>query len=161
MKTLKNYIILAAFFGICAPSFAQSADIKPLLDQYYALKDALVKSDAVLASGEAKKMLTVAKGIDSEKEDTKKLLLSIRQNLEHLAGKKDLSNQRNHFKELSGNMQDLISKSGIVGQTVYVQYCPMAFKDTGGKWLSAEKEIKNPYYGDKMLKCGRVQEIIK
>ena len=28
-------------------------------------------------------------------------------------------------------------------------------------WLSAEKEIRNPYYGASMLKCGSVKSEIK
>jgi hypothetical protein len=37
----------------------------------------------------------------------------------------------------------------------------MANKGDGGDWLSTEKEIRNPYYGDEMLECGRVAEEIK
>jgi len=43
---------------------------------------------------------------------------------------------------------------------VYKQYCPMAFDGKGAFWLSSSEEIRNPYYGDKMLKCGRVEETI-
>jgi len=43
---------------------------------------------------------------------------------------------------------------------LYLEYCPMANNNTGAYWLSNEKEIKNPYFGDKMLKCGSVKEMI-
>ena len=39
---------------------------------------------------------------------------------------------------------------------VYLEYCPMA----KASWLSSEKEISNPYLGNKMLKCGSVKETI-
>ena len=45
--------------------------------------------------------------------------------------------------------------------TLYVQKCPMANSNKGAIWISTEKEIKNPYYGDAMLTCGSVIEIIK
>jgi len=32
--------------------------------------------------------------------------------------------------------------------------------DKGAMWLSETDEIKNPFYGSKMLKCGKVQEKI-
>jgi hypothetical protein len=32
--------------------------------------------------------------------------------------------------------------------------------NAGGMWLSASNEIKNPYYGNKMMKCGSVQQEI-
>jgi Cu(I)/Ag(I) efflux system membrane fusion protein len=44
---------------------------------------------------------------------------------------------------------------------MYVQYCPMADNDKGGFWLSTEKQVINPYFGDMMLKCGEVTDSIK
>jgi Cu(I)/Ag(I) efflux system membrane fusion protein len=46
-------------------------------------------------------------------------------------------------------------------ETLYVQKCPMANSNKGAVWLSTEKEVKNPYYGDTMLTCGSVIEEIK
>jgi hypothetical protein len=45
--------------------------------------------------------------------------------------------------------------------SVYVAYCPMANNNEGANWLSNDKEIKNPYFGDKMLRCGSVKETIQ
>ena len=70
----------------------------------------------------------------------------------------DLKSQRIAFSALSDEMAVLIAgnlKSGMI----YKDYCPMAL-DGGAYWLSSEKEIQNPYFGDKMLKCGSVKEII-
>ncbi len=39
---------------------------------------------------------------------------------------------------------------------VFVQHCPMAL-DEGAMWLSTSKNIRNPYYGDRMMECGEVQ----
>jgi len=36
----------------------------------------------------------------------------------------------------------------------------MARDGAGAYWLSATKEIKNPYYGDAMLTCGETKEVI-
>jgi Cu(I)/Ag(I) efflux system membrane fusion protein len=36
----------------------------------------------------------------------------------------------------------------------------MANNNNGAIWLSTEKDIKNPYYGDDMLTCGSVIEEI-
>ena len=44
---------------------------------------------------------------------------------------------------------------------VYLGYCPMANGNTGGSWLAASSEIRNPYFGDKMLKCGSIKEVIE
>jgi membrane fusion protein, copper/silver efflux system len=37
----------------------------------------------------------------------------------------------------------------------------MANGDQGAYWFSAEKEIRNPYFGDMMLSCGETRETIK
>jgi hypothetical protein len=55
----------------------------------------------------------------------------------------------------------LVKKSGVSNGELYVEYCPMAFDDKGASWLSSSKEIRNPYFGDKMLTCGEVKETIK
>ena len=44
---------------------------------------------------------------------------------------------------------------------MYKQFCPMAFEGKGGYWVSTSEDIKNPYYGDKMLTCGKVVEVIQ
>ncbi len=38
-------------------------------------------------------------------------------------------------------------------------YCAMAFNNRGARWLQRKKFIMNPYWGDKMLHCGGVEEI--
>jgi hypothetical protein len=43
--------------------------------------------------------------------------------------------------------------------TLYEQFCPMY--DKGSAWLSSSNEVRNPYYGSKMLKCGKVQKTIQ
>jgi len=43
---------------------------------------------------------------------------------------------------------------------VYYQFCPMANKGKGANWLSLENKVKNPYYGSRMLSCGKVVETL-
>lgn len=40
---------------------------------------------------------------------------------------------------------------------IYLSFCPMAFDNKGGYWLQDSEEIKNPYYGEKMLGCGEIK----
>ena len=39
-------------------------------------------------------------------------------------------------------------------------HCPMAFANTGADWFQKGDEIRNPYYGASMLRCGRVVEVL-
>jgi hypothetical protein len=36
----------------------------------------------------------------------------------------------------------------------------MAFDNKGAHWLSNNPEIKNPYFGKKMLECGEVTDTL-
>ena len=68
-----------------------------------------------------------------------------------------LDDQRKAFEGLSNEMAALVKAGRLLMGRIYVAYCPMA----NAYWLSNEKHIKNPYYGDKMLYCGSVKETIQ
>ena len=40
-------------------------------------------------------------------------------------------------------------------------FCPMAFETHGAYWLNDSREIRNPYWGQQMLDCGSVQQVIQ
>ena len=73
----------------------------------------------------------------------------------------DIEAQRIVYSTLSNDFIALVKKSGVSGGELYVDYCPMALNDKGAYWLSAKKEIRNPYFGDKMMNCGEVKETIQ
>jgi hypothetical protein len=73
----------------------------------------------------------------------------------------DIEAQRTVYATLSNDFIALVKKSGVSGGELYVDYCPMALNDKGAYWLSANKEIRNPYFGEKMMNCGEVKETIK
>ena len=57
---------------------------------------------------------------------------------------------RETFKSLSKPMAMWGTMSKPQG--IYVVYCPMA----KGSWLQKGKEIRNPYHGHEMLRCGEI-----
>ncbi len=139
-----------------------------VLTEYYGLKNALVASDEAKAETAAKKTLN-----SLEKVDMKQLKGSahmkwmeqqkaIESNLNGIAQMKGLEMKRSHFKEVSDNLSTAIKSFGVeTNEVVYVDFCPMANNNKGAYWLSADKEIKNPYYGSKMLTCGSVKGTIQ
>ncbi|MFT7036414.1 MAG: hypothetical protein ACJA2S_004943, partial [Cyclobacteriaceae bacterium] len=76
----------------------------------------------------------------------------------HIIDTNDPSKQRDHFNTLSDNVYDLIKSTSANERAIYRQFCPMAMNNKGAYWLSAEKEVNNPYFGDMMLHCGSVKE---
>lgn len=134
------------------------------VESYLPIKNALVKTDAEAIQ----KTINPAKSnlakvdmmlLESKAHDIWMGLLNpIKVSLDKIAQSNDVEEQRKHFETLSDNLIEAVEYFGVIEKTVYSQYCPMAFNDQGAFWLSSEKEIRNPYFGDKMLTCGEVKE---
>lgn len=139
-----------------------SSQLKPVFNNYFAMKDALIKSDAKATSAKAKELLTVISAVKmnqlkgNEHTAWMKVMKKMTTDAKSISSNQDLKKQRETFKSLSKNTYELIKASNQT-QTIYYQYCPMA----DANWLSKEKAIKNPYYGSSMLTCGNVVETIK
>ena len=68
--------------------------------------------------------------------------------------------QRSYFAKLSSAILNVSKAFGVINLTYYEIYCPMANDGSGAYWLSKERVIRNPYFGEKMLGCGEVTNII-
>ncbi len=125
--------------------------LEGILSAYFDIKNALVLTDASKAKTASSKFLEkLGEGMD----DLKKYARNIQ-------GEDNVEEIRADFEDLSKSMYEVVkNNTEAKDETVYKQYCPMAFNNKGAFWLSSEEEIKNPYFGDKMLKCGKVQEEI-
>ncbi len=143
-----------------------TSQFKAVFDNYFDLKDALVKTDGNLASAKATALLSAINAIKMETLKTEehnvwmKVLGNLTSSTETISKTQDIAKQRNSFDELSLTIYDLIkvSKQEL---PIYYQFCPMANDGKGANWLSKENTIKNPYYGSMMLNCGKVVETIK
>jgi len=71
-----------------------------------------------------------------------------------------IHSQRDSFKQLSANLTKVLEVFGVNGR-VYLQFCPMADNDRGAYWLSKEEQVINPYFGEAMLRCGEVKQVIE
>lgn len=132
-----------------------------VFNNYFAIKDALVKTNAAVAATKSSELLTAIKQLKIEslivEEQTAvtKVMPSIRNAAKSISESMDIAKQREIFKTLSKNMYDIISFYKST-EPLYYQYCPMQ----DANWLSKDKTIKNPYYGSQMLSCGSTVETI-
>jgi len=132
-----------------SPEFSDD-NLAKVYSHYEHIKIALVHSnsnDVKLGATMLSNSLKSVKGTEAASEAVK--------DVESAA---DLKSQRIAFSALSDEMAVLVAgnlKSGMI----YKDFCPMALGE-GAYWLSSEKEIQNPYFGHKMLKCGSVKEVI-
>lgn len=68
--------------------------------------------------------------------------------------------QRLAYADFNKSLYRAIKMFGISGVKIFYQFCPMYQDQKGAYWLSATKEIKNPYYGPTMPTCGETKEVI-
>ncbi len=140
-------------------------ELKAVFDNYFLLKDALVKTDAGAASSNAAQLAKAIKAVEMTKLSTGEhtvwmsVMKDLISNAEKVATAKGISTQRGLFALLSKNMYELarVSKQDA---SVYYQYCPMYNNGKGANWLSKENAVKNPYYGAQMMTCGSTVETI-
>ncbi|PIB34934.1 hypothetical protein BFP72_05765 [Reichenbachiella sp. 5M10] len=127
--------------------------VRQVVAGYLSIKDALVKSDSVAAGVAASEIVPI---LDGREELTLKLKVDV----EYISDGVDLEAQRSAFYKLSENVYMLVKSTDAMDVPLYRQYCPMARHNEGAYWLSTEKEVLNPYFGDQMLRCGSVKEEI-
>lgn len=143
-----------------------AAFMKKLADDYLAVKNALTNGKAGEAADASKNMAEALKGFDKSllTAEQKKVYDAngedLKEHAEHI-GKNagDIEHQRDHFSMMSEDMYALVKAFGG-GKTLYHEHCPMAKDNKGAMWLSESKAIRNPYFGDKMMECGSVEEEI-
>ncbi|RYE20357.1 MAG: DUF3347 domain-containing protein [Sphingobacteriales bacterium] len=127
-------------------------NVSKVISSYIVLKDELVKSDAAAGQKAAAALedeLIAVKGCAEAATIARQI-----------AETTDIEGQRKAFLTLSNDIITL-AKGVKTETTTYIAYCPMADDSKGGFWLSDKPEIKNPYFGDAMLTCGEVKEVLK
>lgn len=159
MTTRKLFILVLSvgLFAACSSKKAEGSSTSEAegqtdntaISSYMLLKDALVQTSVNDAQEAAKQLVKSA----TEEE----LNLEIIKTAERIASASDVEQQRIAFETVTMGMIEFVKNTGFE-ETIFVQYCPMAFDNTGASWLSMSDQIRNPYFGDMMLKCGRVTE---
>jgi Cu(I)/Ag(I) efflux system membrane fusion protein len=137
---------------------------QPVLSSYLKLKDSLVASNFEASNQhfsemrEAWENLPSMSGLDEKAWNT--FSSEFEKLLEQGTAAKNLESLRTVFKPLSAAMIKAVDQFGLTSEPLYVQYCPMADDNQGADWISSSPLIRNPYYGDQMLKCGSVSKQI-
>ncbi|RYG25175.1 MAG: DUF3347 domain-containing protein [Chitinophagaceae bacterium] len=155
--------------GTKSGAFNESFDL--MLSAYFEVKDALVASDTVKANAGALKLSTASEGlkVDEISGDSSGVIRetalsfsgTITGSAQALAGESTLENKRKEFEMISDALWSLTRTVKYEGPKVYYQFCPMAFENKGAYWMSREANIRNPYFGDKMLTCGSTQDSLE
>ncbi len=158
-----------------APAMAPAADsapppaaFEPLLDSYYRLQEALAKDDGTAAASAVGGLKEAAKAFAAgiPEGDANEVWRALAEALEKpvsdaAAASSDLRNLRPPFSALTEAIVDAL-RAAEMGEAspVNVLRCPMAFDNRGALWLQADGEVRNPYFGAAMLRCGEVIETL-
>ncbi|MFA5298489.1 MAG: DUF3347 domain-containing protein [Lutibacter sp.] len=142
----------------------KSASTSEIIDRYLQIKNSLAEDNSKKAAEGGKMMLAAFSNFDMNKlsesqyKEYMEILEDAKEHAEHISDS-PIDHQREHFENLSTDLNDLISLLGT-NKTLYVTYCPMYNNKKGAIWLSETKTIKNPYLGSKMPTCGEIQKQI-
>lgn len=138
--------------------------INEIVNNYLSLKNALTKDDTKGAANAANTLYTIFNSVNPNSIDAKlkteylDIADDAKEHAQHIgANGGNIEHQREHFAMLSKDMNDFI-KSFKSEQKLYQDFCPMYDAGKGAIWISETKEIKNPYYGSKMLTCGSMKK---
>lgn len=143
------------------------AQLTKVYETYLPMKDAFVESEAAKASTAAQKVADAIEQVDMTllKGDAHMAWMDqlnvLNKSVETIQSEEDIEKQREAFSNFNNAFYKSLKMFGLANDTAYYQYCPMAFDDQGAYWFSDVEEIRNPYFGDMMLTCGEVKEVIK
>ncbi|MBL7780783.1 MAG: DUF3347 domain-containing protein [Saprospiraceae bacterium] len=145
-----------------------TVSIKAIVDGYLAVKNAFTADKTTEAAAAGKALEATLRDFNKaaltaeQKKAFDEIAEDATEHAEHIgANGGKIEHQREHFALLSKDIYDLVKAFGAAGQPLYQDFCPMYDKGKGAIWLSETKDITNPYYGKKMLTCGKVKEEIK
>jgi Cu(I)/Ag(I) efflux system membrane fusion protein len=137
--------------------------LREFVDNYLDLKERLVATDFEAARKQISELSKSLKGIDMSLLKGEghlfwmEKMAKIQGQLQALNEAKNIEGQRASFALLSELLVQVVKVFGLTESTLFIQYCPMALDNEGANWLSKEETVQNPYFGDKMLRCGSVE----
>jgi Cu(I)/Ag(I) efflux system membrane fusion protein len=142
------------------------AQLQDVYNFYILVSEALVASDPQKTRKAAAQVELSLKEVDMSLLDGEthmrwmKHLKSLESEIRTISSSSNISTQRIAFASFNDAFYASLKAFGLEQGTVYYQYCPMANGDKGAYWLSNIKEIKNPYFGVEMLRCGETREVL-
>jgi Cu(I)/Ag(I) efflux system membrane fusion protein len=141
--------------------------VSRLLRPYLALQKSLAadaidaaRKESQLVASEAQNMIKALQGSGDEQGNAFAASLAVEST--KLSAAVSMADIRAAFYPFSKTLADMV---GIYGSSdeapLFVQFCPMAFGNSGATWIAGSEEINNPYFGAMMLRCGEVKKQLK
>jgi len=151
------FVWLLAFALLTPYSVAQSTASAPapqtpfekIVSEYYRIHDALARDTTEGVNEAAQKIVKLASDASNKKPVNSPDFVAIKRAASALQGK-SLAEARQQFFELSKPIIAELKRNPSSRTSAFTYKCSMANKS----WVQNKKDIRNPYYGKSMLKCG-------
>ena len=134
---------------------------------YFTMQQALADDKIQLATESAKKASDALKAVDmkllsgQDHDKWMKFSTELESTLSKASKNTDIKLLREDFYLLSQQLTKIAKHFGSTGQSpLYILHCPMAFDNKGAQWLQDNDQTSNPYFGQMMLQCGGVEEVV-
>jgi len=143
------------------------SNLENLFNFYFDLKNSLAEDSPQQAHKNAHKMKEQLEKVGKHSLEGEHHMFwmeqyeAIEEDLRKFVQAAEIDKKRMHFEHIAEAFISTARTLGAIGQDFYVAFCPMYDDDRGAHWLSEFEEIKNPYFGSMMLRCGEVREKIR
>jgi Cu(I)/Ag(I) efflux system membrane fusion protein len=140
--------------------------LENFIDFYFKIHKQLTKDSPVKVNFLSKEALKTLQEIEinllTEKTLTQWMnqFKDLTKAMQKLSKSKNLEIQREIFSILSVNLEKTLRLFPIRNTKVFKASCPMAFKNKGASWLQKTRDISNPYFGESMINCGKIEDEI-
>ncbi|HUQ65163.1 MAG TPA: DUF3347 domain-containing protein [Flavitalea sp.] len=139
-----------------------------LLQSYYSLKNAFIIPDISKANAAAVQLMQNADSVNISElkgdstgmisETAKYFAGTISRSAKNIAGASNTDDKLREFNMITDALWALTRTVKYDGQKVYYQFCPLAFDNTGGYWLSDKIDTGNPYTAQTGKDCSQVND---
>ena len=114
-----------------------------------------LKAQVLLSTDEFKGVPEAAKEVETAAASLGKDAEAMVAGARKMGAAKTIGEARAAFGALSEALETYVKKTkSTLPADLHLAYCPMEDKP----WLQKGKEIKNPYYGARMLDCGSIKK---
>jgi len=143
-------------------------ELRPVFTAYLEVHEALARDRAADAAAAAAKALTALERMEEVPGDKgdqsawSEQAAALRKAFGSVAAAKDLVAAREAFVSASEQLFATARRFGPPpGLDLFGMNCPMAFDNRGARWLQSDRQVRNPYFGAAMPRCGEVVEVIE
>lgn len=144
-----------------------AAPVRGLTDAYLSLTAALADDDAQAAAEAVEALAEAHDRVDPDALPDAFAALwaehtdAIADAIAHLSAADDLDAMRTAYQPLSAALIAVTERSHIEGAgTLYRAHCPMAFDNEGASWITDQLQVRNPYFGAQMRRCGSIEQTL-